>query len=575
MSRAAGRTRFRRLRDTGRATIARAAIALAALLAYGEAGAQQAGRTEIDPGQVQKRILLPSEPVQPPSELRVPAPAPVTPRAPLRFVLTGVVIENASAFDAAALAPLYEPYLAQEIDLGDIENILQAITAKYRDAGYFLSRAVVRPQPLELGILHITMIEGYVRRVIVHDTDPSEEARLSSYFAAVIASRPLRLAPLERALLLVDDIPGLHVGPSLQAEDEESGAYDLILQLQRQRLAGFASFDNRGTESLGPWQAQLSGSVNSVFSAFDRLQLSVFDTPNRPTELFSTELFYDTPLDSIGTRLGLSIARTHLRPGGSLAPQDLDATAMSYAARITYPLFRSRNQSLWLSAGFDVLDSTEQSSGEPLFDDHLRVLRGTATYVGKDDAGNVDQAELKLSQGLRFLGASHPSDAGLSRSGGRADFTKIAGSLTRQQVLDEHWGAQLAIAGQKSAEPLLLSEQFALGGVPFGRGYDPAEIAGDDALVGSIEFRYGRFVESPVLRWYQLYGFYDLGTVWNMDAGGATSQRFSLASLGAGVRMTLQHDIAVSIEIAKPLTRRVAAEGGKPLRVFVSLSASF
>jgi hemolysin activation/secretion protein len=573
--RPAGRSLGRFERAAARAALAAAIILFVTPALPGAADAQQSVRPEINPGQVQKRIPLPPERQQEPPELRVPAPAAAAPAAPLRFVLTGVVIDGATAFSPAALAPAYEPYLAREIGRDELQKILRAITDKYRTAGYFLSRAVAPPQPLTQGILRIRMIEGYVRRVRFENAEPDEAARLSLYFTGIVGRRPARLPPLERALLLVNDIPGLQVAPRLDAADERNGVYDLILHVRRRRIDGFASLDNRGTESLGPWETQLSASVNSLLSAFDRLQLSIFDTPNRPRELVSPEIFYGTPLDSRGTRLGLSVARTSLRPGGSLAAEDFDATAMRYAAQVTHPLLRSRDRSLWLGGGFDVLDSAERSGDAPVFDDHLRVLRVSANYADNDDVGNSNLAEIEVSQGLGFLGASQPSAVGLSRSGGRADFTKVAGSVTRRQMLGGRWGAQVDLAGQKSAAPLLLPEQFALGGARFGRAYDPAEIAGDDALAGSFELRYGGSVENPVLRSYQLYGFYDVGVIWNMEAGGAVAGRQSLASFGGGTRLALTHTIAANLELAKALTRQVAAENGKPLRAFFSISASF
>jgi hemolysin activation/secretion protein len=553
---------------------AAAVLALVLLAAGGAAEAQQAARPEIDPGQVQKRIPPPSAPVAPAPTLRVPVPAPVTPGATLRFVLTGVVIDGATVFDAAALAPAYESYLAKRIDLGDVEKILAAITGKYRAEGYFLSRAVARPQPLALGILHVTVIEGYVRKIVFRGAGAADQARLAPYFAGIAGRRPALLPPLERALLLANDLPGLRLAASLESADEATGAYDLVLRVARQRVSAFASLDNRGSETLGPWQAQVGAGVNSLVIPFDRLQLSLFDTPTHPSEVVSPALFYDAPLGSGGTRLALSVARTRLLPGGSLAAQDFDATAMRYSARATYPLLRSRRRSLWLGGGFDLLDSAEQSSSVPVFDDHLRVLRGSATYTDKDEIGSTDLAQLELSQGLSVLGASHPG-AGLSRGNGRADFTKIAGSLTRQQLLGRHWGVALALAGQKSSAPLLVPEQFALGGLPFGRAYDPAEIAGDDALAGSLELRYGSTVESPLLSFWQLYGFYDLGAIWNEAADGLVPSRASLASVGAGIRLTLAHGVPFSLEIARPLTRSVALETGKPVRVFVSIAASF
>jgi hemolysin activation/secretion protein len=537
--------------------------------------AQQTIRPEIDPGQVQKRIPLPVAPERPPPTLQLPPPAPASPTAGAQahFVLAGVVIDGATAVDETALTPLYEEYLAREIDLADVERILHRITARYRAAGFFLSRALARPQALDQGVLHITVDEGYVRQVLLRGARPGDEERLARFFTEVTHCRPLRLTTVERALLVANDLSGVHLTARLEPVDDVAGAYDLVLGVEYHRIAGFASFDNRGTESLGPWQAQLSGSISSLISAFDRLQLSFFTTANRPSELVSTELLYDTPVNSSGTRLALSVARTDLKPGGSLAPQAIDGTAMRYTARVTHPLIRGRDQSLWLGAVFDALDSTESENGGPLFDDHLRVLRATANYT-VNDGGNANDAYVEASQGLSVLGASRAGAAGLSRGNGRADFTKVAASLTRQQTLGEQWSLQMALAGQKAAQPLLLPEQFALGGTRFGRAYDPAEITGDDAVAGSLELRYGRFVESRLLRSYQIYAFYDVGAVWNQDVGDGT-QRQSLASVGGGMRLALPQNVAAGLEIAKALTRRVGAEGDKPVRVFISLSASF
>jgi hemolysin activation/secretion protein len=121
---------------------------------------------------------------------------------------------------------------------------------------------------------------------------------------------------------------------------------------------------------------------------------------------------------------------------------------------------------------------------------------------------------------------------------------------------------------------LLLSEQFSLGGSRFGRGYDPAELTGDDALAGTVELRYGHGVEWDILRSFQLYLFYDLGAVWNHGAD-SLLRRASLASAGGGVRLTLEQDFFVSLEIAKPLTLPLLPDFNKPVRVFARVSKTF
>lgn len=536
--------------------------------------AQRATRPEVNPGQVQRRIPEPSEPERPPASLTLPPTKPVAPQVAVRFVLAGVVIDGASVFDVAAFAPLYEEFLAREIGLGDVEMILRRITDKYRESGYFLSHAIAEPQALESGILRIAVIEGGVQRVSFPKLGEREAEQLRRYAAPVLAERPLRLATLERAILLINDLPDLHVAPGLQPIDERAGNYELVLTIDQSRFSGIVALDNRGTRSLGPAEAQAVGGVDSVLTAFDRLSLNFFTIPNQPRELLSEQLGYDLPLGSAGTRATLVFARTDLHPQGNLASLALSGDATRFGAGINHPVLRQREQSLWLGGTFDVLQSEQSEQGVRLFDDQLRVLRMHGLYLAEDRWDGSNSLSLEASQGLDGLGSSQPGSIDLSRSNGRPDFTKIAGTAIRQQHLIGGWYLRFSAAGQKSAQPLLISEQFALGGPQFGRAYDPGEIAGDDGAAGSTELRYVSVIENSIIQSYEIYAFYDIGMIWNMGVSDVTSRQ-SLASAGGGVRLALRHNLNFSLEIADPLTRTVAAEGGKPVRVFASISLGF
>ena len=530
---------------------------------------------QVNPGQVQHRIPTPVETPRPPAPLAIPSTAPTAPQGVVNFVLTGVEIEGATRFDAASFAPLYERFLARKIGISEIEEILRRITAKYRESGYFLSHAIAEPQSLQNGILRITVIEGWIQRVSFPDTSESESDPLHYYLLAVVTQRPLQLDTLERAILLINDLPGISgVTPQLRPIDEKAGSYELVLSLARSRLSGVVSLDSRGTRSLGPAEAQAVGAVNSVITSFDRLSVNFFTTPNQPRELLSEQVSYDLPLGYDGTRVTLTAARTDVHPQGNLASLALSGNATLFSADVTHPVLRMRGQSVWVGGGFDVLQSLQNQQGILQFDDRLRVLRLHGLYLGNDAWGGTNSAFLEASQGFNGLGASRAGGADLSRPNGRPDFTKVTGTVVRQQHLYQDWYLHVAASGQVTAEPLLVSEQFALGGTQFGRAYDPGEIVGDDGVAGSAELRYDGTIQNSFIRSYEIYGFYDLGVVWNMN-GSAAAARQSLASTGVGVRLALQHNLNFSLEIADPLTRIVAAEGGKPLRVFASISTGF
>lgn len=134
---------------------------------------------------------------------------------------------------------------------------------------------------------------------------------------------------------------------------------------------------------------------------------------------------------------------------------------------------------------------------------------------------------------------------------------------------------QLSASGQKSANSLYSSEEFAVGGSRFGRAYDFGEITGEDGAAGSVELRFTLDERPEGVEFLQLYTFYDNGAVWNRNAS-EPFRRHSLSSTGVGVRANFIYGIKTTFEMAQPLTRQVFSSGNntKP-RYFFSLSKSF
>ena len=87
----------------------------------------------------------------------------------------------------------------------------------------------------------------------------------------------------------------------------------------------------------------------------------------------------------------------------------------------------------------------------------------------------------------------------------------------RLQRVTSNVNLQLTARGQLANDALLASEEFGVGGINSGRGYDPSEIVGDDGISGSVEVQWNEPYPVSYLEDYQLFGFYDIGKVWNTD----------------------------------------------------------
>ena len=489
------------------------------------------------------------------------------------FTLSGVVIEGATALEPARFAPLYEEFLATTVGSEQVYEILQRVTKLYRDEGYFLTRAVAPVQQVVAGVLRVRVIEGHIARFAVRG-DTRQQDVLQGYAGPALRERPARLDTVERVLLLMNDVPGVAITPSLKPLNEDAGEYELGVTVTYKPVDASAQIDNRGTPEVGRLQGFLTGAVNGLLGYGESFQANFVTTPNQPEELQYGSLTATAPVGSAGTYVSAVGAYGAVDPGSSKRALDSDIRIAQFVGRAWHPLIRSRQQSLWISGTFDFRNFRETQFDDTVISDRLRTLRAAATYGLTDRLDGESQIKLEVSHGLDILGASDDDSAKLSRSDGKSDFTKATGSVIRLQKLTERIGVQLGIAGQWSADPLLSYEEFSLGGEQFGRAYDYGEVSGEHGVAASGELRYSGATPWQWLGEYQVYGFYDAGAVWNDVPGGGNS-RDSLTSAGGGVRLKVMDRMRATFEAGKPLTRSVATTGDKDWRFFFSTAVKY
>ncbi|MGB8274076.1 MAG: ShlB/FhaC/HecB family hemolysin secretion/activation protein [Alphaproteobacteria bacterium] len=549
------------------AAVAGALIALAAV----PTAAQQVP-TSVDPAQIEKQFeVRPRVREEAPPELARPAaPERVTPLSKQTFVLTRVVVEGATVYGPDAFTPLYRDLLTKEVRLADLEPVAKKISDLYQADGYALSYAVVPSQEPSGGTVRIKVIEGYIGRIAFEGEVKGSTSLLESYGKKISAERPTTVASLERYLLLIEDLPGVSVRPLLERVNAEIGEYKLIVGLSHVEIAGFGQIDDRGTRFVGPVQLWAGANFNSVFGLYENTSVR-FVTTSDPSELVFINLSHTEPLDSEGTTATLSGSYSQSSPGFTLTPLDINSRSKRFDLQVAHPLIRSRKFDLYVSGRFSYRDTRSKQLGFENASDRVRALRAGSTVSFEDGLGGRDFIAMELSQGLGILGASDPDSLKLSRAGASDWFTKLTLDLSRYQRLFERWGLLVTATGQKGFNTLLASEEIGIGGDRFGRAYDPAEIAGKSGAAGAVELQYDGTIPDFVLAQYQFYAYYDFGAV----VAGGTEQTQTLASAGLGVRGQFIHGVFASLEVAKPLTRPVFANGDQDPRVFFLVRASF
>ncbi|HPQ51511.1 MAG TPA: ShlB/FhaC/HecB family hemolysin secretion/activation protein, partial [Alphaproteobacteria bacterium] len=210
-------------------------------------------------------------------------------------------------------------------------------------------------------------------------------------------------------------------------------------------------------------------------------------------------------------------------------------------------------------------------------EDDLSVIRVGAHTDWVDTVLNaaVTNIDMEVSRGVSWFGASDKGDTNMSRPDGDPEFTKITASLTRLERVIDRIALQTSLSGQMSNGALLSAEEFGVGGTAFGRGFDPSELVGDDGFGGSVELQWNQPVPVTWVSDYTVYGFYDIGLVWNDDATTNDGRAESLASVGLGIRTTIMPGTDAGFMVAVPLTRDIQAENDNDVRPFLNISHRF
>ena len=333
------------------------------------------------------------------------------------------------------------------------------------------------------------------------------------------------------------------------------------MTVDRKPFEAEISFDNHGSRYLGPYQASINAAANSALGFNERIggQFVIGGDRDRIDELLFGAVSYDQILSRFGSKLSLLGSITSTEPGDDLDVFDVNGLSKFFSATLSHPFIRSRTVNFSGRGTFDYRNVDSKNNLEPSRHDRIRSIRLGTTFQFMDTliGVGVNAVDLELSQGIDVFSASNRGQANLTRARGNPKYTKGALQLQRLQRLSPSMNLLLAGQGQWSTTPLLSSEEFGVGGIRTGRGYDPSEIVGDDGMSGTVELQWNEPKKISYLHDYQLFGFLDTGRVWNQDATTTANKRESLTSAGFGVRADITEKTKAGIGVAFPLTRQV------------------
>lgn len=498
-----------------------------------------------------------------PSPLALPEPgraAPVQPAQPkegeLRFTVKSFAIEGVNILPEAEVQLAIRSWVGVPVSFDDLQRACDAIQNLYRSKGYTV-QAILPPQKIADGIVKILVTEAKLGKVVVEN--PQGPTRFSKDRAAQYITYanpqgdPLNMDHLERAIVILNETPGVMVSSQLEP-GEKDGETNVRVQLTQPSLVqGRVEANNYGSRTTGANQAVLainlngalgigdSASVNGIFSEGSQYVQGAISVPGSPN----------------GLRLGLAGTYLQYKNVSNYASTGGAGDAWTTGVSAAYPLIRSQRGNLNTSLNYDVKSYNNKNnitntvisayninnvsagmSGN--FVDGFgygAITSGSVTAV----LGHLDiQSTSMPYYSQYYVPGSNPAEYQTITP---SNFSKFTFSANRNQQLVDDGTTTLytALSGQFASTNLNSAEQFYLGGPYAVRAYPVAQSGGSQGGLFTMEVRHQL---QPKLN---LSAFFDAGVVQQykfMYPGwqGQTNANNTYSLMGAGLGMKWDYE---------------------------------
>ena len=423
-------------------------------------------------------------------------------------------IQGTSVFSEAALLTVLGHKPGARYDMAVLLALADRITAHYRQEGYSFARAYLPKQEVTGGRLTITVLEG--RYGTVRTSGEETLARPAAAFLKTLKSYDvIAQSPLERATLLLGDLPGITAFPVLRPGSAR-GTGDLDVAVSRsKRWDGAFSLDNHGNRYAGSNRGRINLALNGFVAFGDRLSMALLRSDKGMT---LGEIGYGFAVTSSGLRAETKLSHNFYALESSF--EGFEGTAETASVALHYPLKRSVQTNLTVSIEGKHDRLTDTSNGASV--DNKTSKAGTARL-------QFDHRDAWLGAGQTFgsIGLHLGDISSTAASAVQGSFRKLDVSVARLQALPSGFEALASTNLQHSPDPLNSAQQISLGGVTKVRAYPAGEASATSGAILQGELRYTRGPYDPFV-------FYDAGKI---KADGQEPAR-SLSGYGVGLRIT-------------------------------------
>lgn len=466
------------------------------------------------------------------------------------FELRGVTFDGSQLLSREELNQIVQPYLGHTVTFADLGQITDKVNALYASKGDVTAHAVLPPQKIDTGMVHIALVEGKLGSVELRGAQNTDQ----DY---VLARVPLMRGALMDVKTLSQNVIYFNRTNSVQLRaalkpGAEFGQTDVeldVIEPPSDTLQIFA--DNYGVDSTGQYEGGIFYRHSNLLGRDD--QFTAYATGSRGG--VDASLTYDIPFDEEGDRVSANYERNLISViAGPASALDIRGHGQSGTIGVTHPVAATEDWLVVASLRGSIGTSSTNAAGAPLTDTTTyRAIGGiSATFISHDLLAS-------LMPNIAYAN-SHNSILAETR-----DIGLFTGTGSAVLQLGDDFSARVAGSWQLSSGKLLPADLlFQIGGPNSVRGYLAGTFAGDTGFFGNLEL-HKRI--TGIAKGMDVFVFSDTGTVYSTSP----AER-SITSVGAGTSLSLMPGTALSASVGFPLNRALPTQDD--YQVYVQFAAT-
>ena len=400
------------------------------------------------------------------------------------------------AIEEAELKAALASITNRSISIAELKTATDLTSALYNKKGV-LATVNLPEQDITEGVVLIEVIEAVFAGVKIDGTFNKDYKRIRPCVierfieACSPIGQPVDQKKIDRALALLQRLPGFKVDASYQPGEKERSTQLLIKVVDSPLLSFGLSADNSGGRSTGKRKETATINLESPLKMGDLLNITALHTDGTDY----ARVAYTIPVGGSGLKVGANSSYMKYKFLTSMEGSELTPLghSVTYNVNANYPIVLGKQANLSAEVNYDKkyflnqMASTEPTATESDYKLDVASLLISGSYIDGILAGGQTNASVNMIYGSVNLEGSPNITRDFEGANTQGRYKRLHLNFSRNQFITDSVSLNFDASGQVANRNLDSSEKFYLGGINGVRAYPTSEGSGSEGYLFKVE----------------------------------------------------------------------------------------